>query len=276
MIQRLLTEIVSKLRDGFNGEFSNPNPDPEDHIVLGNTVPNNNDMPFIAVHQGVLTVNTQVRDTLSSEVRPQRIVEEKIINSENPDTIYSLNQIPLEGSVLCRVIYDLGERTERQQLLVLGTDYTVDAPNQSILFSFSLSGASVIRLTYSYAGVFTIREFQQVFFVDVYTDPFEEAERWAALSSTIILTHYNELLEAAHEYQESVSPYVAQRSINQLLWTASEQDRTVSPERIRLSFQVQGQFAAIKEIPGDFGIIEKVRSPGVGDAGFPVDIEPQL
>ena len=275
MIQGLISDIVAVLRTAYAGAFSGPGDSPEDHIVIGPDSPNPSDLPYIAVYQGMMEVGTQFRDTISSEVRPQDIKESFTISGPSPPSTFSLSQTPLEGTAFCQLIYSVGTVNERKRTLVLNTDYSVNTAAPEINLNIDISDADRVVVTYSYAGVFTLRDFRQEFTIDVYHNSSSEIEEWAAITTTIILTHHNELLEDFNSTQYSMSQFVSQHSASQLIWLSGIPDHSSSPLKYTLTFQVAGQIKAIKTTIGDFGVIERIHSPGA-DSGHSIDIDPQL
>ena len=192
MIQNLIQQITTLLQESFAGVIS----DPEQHIVASPaTEPTAEELPLIALYPNKLEIRQDFQETSSSQPRPQELRQEIAVNASNPAGPYSLAKTPLEQSTLCQIIFDKGTVTERQITLVENKDFDINYQNAAISFSFDLSEASSIILQYSFVGVFTIREFQQEFLVDIYDVNLADVEKWSSLVTGIILTNHDELLE---------------------------------------------------------------------------------
>ena len=155
-------------------------------------------------------------------------------------------------------------------------DFTVDYQDASVLFSYDISGASNMVLTYSFVGVFTLREFRQDLLIDVYDSDMASIEQWVALICTMILTNHDELLEQYNQTDKTeyiANQYMVTNTISRIDLLEGIPDTSGSNPRFKLALAVQGQTKAVKEILDGFGLIEKVHSPGkISDHIVDVDI----
>jgi len=272
MIQKLIQQIIVLLRESLTGSLE----DSASHIVAGPIPPPATEMlPVIALYAGRMEVGRRAKDAGSSQPRPQEIRQEIIVDALNPQGPYVLSKTPLEKSVLCKVIFDNGALTERQIVLAEQRDFIVDYQNADILFSYDLSQADALILTYSFVGVFTIREFQQDFLIDVYDGASAGVEKWASLANAMILTSHDELIKnynVTDKTEYLANQFISAHTIDRINLLAGIPDASQTVPKAQFTFQVQGQIKAVKEIVGGFGLITKIHSPGrISDQ--PVDIE---
>ncbi len=273
MIQQLLDQIVTLLQGGFTGVI----PDVANRIGAGPTAePTMGNRPTLALYLDQLTFGKQFRESSSSSPRPQTIRETLAINGGTPAGPYTLAKTPLRKTMRCTVVYDEGALTERHVSLQEDDDFTIDYGAATLTFSFDVAGADTMRLTYSFVGVFTIREFQQDFFLDVYDDDMAGVEQWASLAAAMILTNHDELV-AQYNDPSTATAYTANQFVNthtvdQILLLDGNPDFSGDAAKMQFRFQVHGQLKPVKEIVDGFALIEKVRSPGRPPEG-PLDID---
>jgi hypothetical protein len=193
---------------------------------------------------------------------------------------YPLGKSPLQGSVLCRLVVSVGQ-DERRLLLTEGNHFTVDYPQGEItlLPGVDLSQAKALHVEYSFVGIFTVREFEQEFYIEALAATSVAAESMASLCATVLLTNHDEVL--AHfnaNAAYSGGDYEAVHSLSQVQWLGGKAYSENNSHRYRLSFAAKGQLKAIKGNPGSFGIIQEIRSPGkaTDPDTRPVNIEPDL
>lgn len=135
---------------------------------------------------------------------------------------------------------------------------------------------TAVFLSYSFVGVFTIREFKQELWVTVYGESVVDVERLASLTINIILTNYDALLEACNgssqsEYRQN--EYTTTHMIDQLQLLEGVPAFTEQQWQTQLKFQIGGQLKLMRERTDGFGIIEQILSPGKISNKPGVDIE---
>lgn len=275
MINKLIEEIIARLRSGFNGVISNP----DNHIEAGPiSPPGTGALPKIALYAGGYEINQTVRDDASSQPRPQPITQIIPVNVGTPQGPYSLSKTPLQGTLRCKIIFNKGAVDERKLTLQENADFTTDYSTAEVLFNTSIEEADEIVLDYSFVGVYTLREFQQSLLLDVYAASVSESEQLAALSSSMILTQQNELLDHFNVVDPTeyiANQYVTKHSLDRIDLMAGAPETQSNVYQYQSTFQVHGQIKYTKAIVDGFGLIEKVHSPGV-DSEHPVDIEVNL
>lgn len=261
MIHKLLDRIVQILRQELADILTNP----AAHIVLGPVAdPAASALPLIALTPGALAMLTSARDAISSQARPQPFLQDLAVNLATPQGPYALAKTPLRTSVICKLIIDQDTLDERQVLLIEDSDYTIDYPNAQLSFSTDVADASSIRLRYSYAGVFTVQNFQQDFAIEVYDTTHALAEKWLALALAAVLTHYDALLEHYNTTDKTLYSGGALGSVHQLMQIQPLGGALAESSSIRwqMTFKVSGQLTLTRAAVDGFNLIEKIRSPG--------------
>lgn len=272
MIQKLIQQIITLLQDGFTGVIT----DPANHIVAGPiSSPDEGAIPMIVIYLDKLAIGQNTKETSSSQPRPQEMREEIPVSTSDPQGPYSLSKTPLEKSALCNVIFNKGALTEQSILLSEDKDFTIDYQNSTILFDYDISKADNILLRYSFVGIFTIREFEQDFVMDVYDENMADIEKWASLANTMILTNHDELIKN-YNFTD-ITEYVANRficvhTIDRIDFLSGIPDTSEKSPKFQFRYHVQGQIKPVKEIVEGFGLIKKIHSPG-RISEHPVDIE---
>ncbi|MEO1261091.1 MAG: hypothetical protein AAFZ15_19980 [Bacteroidota bacterium] len=276
MIHNLLTQIISTLRTGFAGVLSEPLTQVNEGPI---PVPTIEQAPRLGVHMSEVTYLQHHRELSSSKPRPIGLKEELAVNEGNPAGPYQLEKTPLDTSVLCKVLFDEGPFTGRRLLFVEGKDFTINYQNGQLTFSRDLAGASTVFLHYSYVGVFTIREFEQTFVLDVYDQQSANTEKWASIATNMILSNHDELLELFNDTNQVThvaNAYLSEHSISQILPLTATTEKTDDGNlfKSQLSFKAIGQIRFVREIVGGFGLIEKIHSPGkVSSKSVDIDID---
>lgn len=261
MIVRLLDRIVQLLRKELDGAL----PDPAKHVVVGPVAdPPGSALPVIALTPGALEMPAGARDVGSGEPRPQPFTQQIEINPESPQGPYELAKTPLRTSALCKMILDGGTSDERQELLLEGSDYTIDYQDARISFSTDVSQASGILLRYSYAGIYTVQSFQQLFAVEVYETTHALSEKWLALALAAVLTHSGELIEQHNTTDKTLYSAGVLGAAHQL--TQIQPLRCALAEsagiRWQMTFKATGQLTLTRATADGVSLIEKIRSPG--------------
>lgn len=270
MIQRLIQNLITLLRGSFAGVIANP----QNQIVTG-PITTPTVLPTIAIYADKLAISQNFKEASSSQPRPQEFRQEIAVNTAAPAGPYTLAKTPLEKSTLCKIIFDKGSLQERQTLLVENKDFSIDYQNATILFAYDLSKASHILLKYSFAGVFTMREFQQDFLVDIFDDDMGKVEKWASLTTGMILTSHDEQLEQynlANKTEYVANQFLTTHTLDRIHLLEGVPSSAGANFKLQLKFRAAGQLKLVKEITSGFGLIEKIHSPGKISTQ-PVDIE---
>ncbi|MEM6263403.1 MAG: hypothetical protein AAGI38_12900, partial [Bacteroidota bacterium] len=177
LIRRFINQSVELMRTGFTGLLSSP----MSRIVGGpQGVPIISSVPLLVMSPGSFQMEQQARLGGSSEPRPRSLKEEIAINGGAPAGPYALAQQPLEDTVTCTLVFDQGTVNERTQLLFPNQDFTVDLAGPSVSFVSDVSAASAVVVSYSYVGVFSLREFTQELQLLVYATQAADAEAYGA------------------------------------------------------------------------------------------------
>jgi hypothetical protein len=261
MIHKLLDRIVQLLRQELAGTITNP----AAHVVLGPAAdPAAPALPVIALTPGALELIASARDVGSSQPRPQPFTEEIAVNAIDPEGPYTLAKTPLRTSAICNLILDKNTLDERQMLVIEDSDYTIDYANKQINFNADISQANSFLLRYSFAGVFTVQNFQQDFLIDVYDSSHLLAEKWQALALAAVLTHNDELLEHYNTTDQTLYSAGILGATTRLTQIQPFGSTTASSAHIRwqLCFRASGQVTLTRAAEDGFSLIEKIRSPG--------------
>lgn len=271
MINKLLEAIVIVLRAGFTGVI----PAPAARITFGTAVtPNPGQLPRLAAYAGLAEISQSVNDTAGSQVRPRDLRERLTVNGGAPQGPYALSKTPLEGSLSCQVVYQEGLVGEQRKLMVEGKDFKINYSNHTMTFTTSLAGAGVVLVQYNFPGVFTVREFRQEFYLDIFDGNPADLERWSALSVAMILTNQDGLLETfnqTNKTEHKANAYLSAHTLRNIGLLNGTPALVTSPFQMKLKFEVRGEIRSTKEISGGFGLIERVHSRG--KTGGPVDID---
>jgi hypothetical protein len=226
----------------------------------------NGETPSVALYLGGTRINQTSMDTQSSAVRPQEQKDLFFIDVNTPQGPYKLSKTPLEGSITCRVFNNEGLVGERQRLMLDKKDFTIDYVNKHLAFSTSLVGAGTIHVDYLFPGVFTIKEFTQEFFIDVFNNPIADSERLTAVVNAVVLTNHDAILANFNELnrtQHSIGKYKSEHTLRSFhCLDMTPLDSEDSPSIWSLKYEAFGLLKVIKEIDGGYGIIQKVVSSG--------------
>ena len=133
--------------------------------------------------------------------------------------------------------------------------------------SLKSSPSAVLRLDYAFAGVFTVREFEQALVLDVYDVSAAGASRLGSLAAGVLLTCQDELRAAAaveHVTKRAVS---TSHRITRLEFASGAPEAFASGSRMRLTFRTTGQLKLVREAAGSVGIIERIHSRGSSTPG---------
>ena len=271
MVHKLLEGIVAFLQAGIpNGTVVS------NRITSGKlTVGQAGSLPSINLYVGKTTWTQELLDSTNSTVRPQDRKDRFVVSNPGQGP-YTLPKTPLEGSLLCQVVFNENAMGEHRRLMLEKKDFTLNYATQQLIFTTDISAASAIYVQYSFPGVYTLRSFEQDFFMDVFCDTLEQLELISAIATTIILTNLNELLERYNKIeptQYSLTNYQSVHSVRTVhLQSHTPNFATQSPFLNHVQFLAGGDVKAIKEISSGYGIIEKIVSPGRIGQGVDVDI----
>lgn len=276
MVRGLVERLLTVLRQVFTAEII----DIDDHVVAGPVpAPAEEDLPLIALSPGELTLEPRVKDEATGQPRPRDRRQEIAVSETAPAGPYPLAQTPLADSLRCRIVFDKGELEERSVALREGHDFTIDPTAPSISFTYGITGADEIQLSYSVVGVFVVRELCQDLLADVYGKTVAAVERLSSLVTGIVLIDQNVLLEQVNRVAPTsygVGRYATLHLFDRLVLldgTAIEVSNNVVHQR--LHFRATGRLEATRALEDGFGLIERVHSPG-RVSEHPVDIEPEV
>ncbi|MEO8659112.1 MAG: hypothetical protein ABI693_11610 [Bryobacteraceae bacterium] len=257
MITRLLDQITKMKPGGF--------PDITVGAMAGG-VP-----PQVALYPGDLTAT---RGDLSSEVRPRAIQLE--IPTVKGAKSYPLDRTPLAGTVQCRAIYDAGKPEERRASLVEGDDYSLDAKAPAIALTTQgtskLDTASLLRVDYSFGGIYGTQEFTQAFFADVLAATPADAERWSSLLLAMVLMSAGKLVETFNAASIAVSAgdFGTRSELSRIAFAGSSTNLAGGTAMVHLTFQAAGRLELTMEPRDPVSVIDKVASVEMLGTAAPV------
>ncbi len=272
MIHKLLEIIKTLLRNELpDNEIS----DARINVAIPVGV-QNGQTPVIGLYLGIVNISQQTADSISSAVRPQERKDRFVVDNNTPQGPYTLPKTPLESSLVCQVLFNEGQIGEKQRLMIEKKDFTINYLNRQMTFSTDITGASSVRVSYNFPGVFTIREFYQEFFIELFHAPNDQLERLVAVVNAIILTNYDWLLEQFNTIdrtQHTIGNYQSEHTLREIrLVQATPTEIPDTPSLWQLHYSVSGVIKVTKEISSGYGIIEKVVSPGRIGQGVDVDV----
>jgi hypothetical protein len=261
--------------------------------VLGDELPNNEiadarikvehpigveiaDTPLVALYLGMVRINQESADTVSSAVRPQERKDRFLVNVNAPQGPFNLSKTPMEDSLTCQVVFKENELGETRRMMMEHKDFTIDYINRRLTFSTSTIGASSVLVTYVFPGIFTVREFHQDFFIDVFDNPIPHLERLSSVINAMVLTNHDSILEefnVLNKTQHSIGNYQSEHTLRSIRFLEmTPLDSLDSPSVWSLKYEVSGMLKVTKEISSGYGIIEKIVSPGRTGEGVDVDV----
>lgn len=269
MIARLVDQLVARLRQEIGPALDGL----ADRIVAGPTAAPP-EPPALVVAAGKLEFASRARDPGPGQPRPQETAERFVVKPRVAAGPYRLAQRPLAGSLRARLISDPSGPHERARPLIPDDDFKLDPAGAAITLAARPPAGSVLAVSYSVVGIFTVREFQQALSLDIYAATPADAERLAALAAAAILTAHEALIDHYNsgdptEYRSG--PVATRHSLSQIALLGGQPFGV--PSGFQLALLAHGQIR-LSRTAGDVGLIEHVRSPGRGGAG--VDIAPEL
>ena len=124
---------------------------------------------------------------------------------------------------------------------------------------------SQVQLRYAFAGVFTLREFQQAMLIDVYGTDMTAVEKWASLTNAIILVSYDDILKSCNGYMKTVyqaNGFVALHTIDHMQLMEGTPSLADTVAKMQLKFLVTGQLHWARETAVSPDLIKRIISPG--------------
>lgn len=277
MIHLFLEHLAAQLRIGLAGEL----PDPSTHVSVGQIAPPGAGLrPRLALFAGKMDIVQGLNGSPSSQPQPQEMREVFAVGA-GPAAAgpYLLAKTPLDGTARAKVFFNPDLVGERRMVVVEKKDFIINYQTRRLIFSKDIAGAGRLVVQYSFPGVFTMREFQQEFFIDIFETAAANAEKWASLAAAIALTNYDELLDRFNRLlptDYAATDYRATHSLTQVFFLGGGAEMLPDgTPKYQLRFAAKGQFLPVKQISGGFGIIEHIHSPG-RPAVESVDIEADL
>lgn len=256
MIQKLVQALADQLRATFKeaAEFAQPDQQIQAGLLA---VSDNEILPFIGLSSGKLLFSQKTRESKAGVARSQEFSEQ--LNAQAATQTYALKHAPLPGSLRCKLVSNAGQPTEQVKNCQEPKDFTVDYDQATLNFQPVPPTGSLLLLTYSFSGIFALREFSQELFIDILAANPEVAEQWASLVLAVILTDETILLEQANSTQGfGVGSVKANSTLAQIWLVSSQPDFSNSVAKIRLHLQVEGYLKFSKELTDKPELIQKV------------------
>ncbi len=259
MIHNLLLVLVNLLVQTLSDDIL---PNSIEHIKLQPIgLPNQSDLPLVVLKQGNFAINQHAAEG-SNQPRPEERHDPFPVNQASPTGPYILAKKPLPGTSRCKVCYDEGKVTQREIWLQEGKDYVIDSTLKACSFSYDLSKADSLTFIYSYLSIFSIREFEQNFFVDIYSSGDAKVEELASLIIGIIFTSHDHILEIYnigenYKTEYSAQGIITQHTLSRIQCTEGKLEHS-EYTKMSLQFKVYGQMKFMKEITEDIGLIETI------------------
>lgn len=273
MIQKLVQDLTELLRANFKENDNFKEPDKQIQSAA-QPAPDTALLPVVALYPGKLTASQKIKELSPGQPRPQEESEQLLITNTEQATSFRCKHLPLPGSVRCRLTREPDTLTERSSILVEKKDFTLDYTQGVINFSESLPLNSRLLVQYSFAGIFTLSEFKQDLFIDVFAKDAVAVEQWSALALAITLTAQTELLDRYNSVTNSYSSgaFAVSSNLTQIWLQEICPTSDATLFKTQLHFQVQGQLKLTKELADNAALIQKIHSPG-RNSDAAVDIE---
>lgn len=279
MIQQLIQLIINQLVAGLAGVI----PTPASRITQGPvTPPLAAARPHIALQADALNWAQAAKDDTSGKPRNLSGRERIPVNVGTPAGPYALANQPLDGSVEVRVVYEEGLVDEYDEELLPGTDFTVNVPGSEVTILKTIDDASALRVTYTFIGNATVREFTQVLNLTVYLNGWSELNRVTGLTTAIVQSQQALLLEQFN-FQTPTTYSANGFFCSVLLSKVNLVSMTMPPEsssgniddiQVVLSYHVVGTEQMGQSLSGGFGLLESIRSRDASGPG--VNITPNI
>jgi hypothetical protein len=276
----VITKLIAKTREVLVATLGGVIPNAAAHIVAAPvTPPTPEQLPLLVLAAGDLTIIRQAPESQNSQPRPQGYRQRLAVSEVTPAGPYALDHQPLQGTAQAVAIFAAGQVAERRVRLQEGKDFTINYAAQSISMIFEVSQADTIALTYSFVGVFTVRDFEQGLLLDIFAAEVLQMEQLASLASGVLLVFHDELVEAFNQDPAFQTIYTAgavttTHLLSRLQFQSGHLIYTPAL-KMSLTFMASGQITAARAITEGFGLIAKIHSPGI-TSEHPVDIEIEL
>jgi hypothetical protein len=255
MIQNLLIAITDLLQTELAGLIDQP----ANHIVtFPITDANTESLPLIGIYPGSLEISQNFKDSSSSQPQLQELHQEIIIDHSQPAITYQLDKIPVEGFTLCHIVI-----RQEKSILQEDIDFNIDYQEGTITFKRDLSNVSKILIDYSFISILLIREFSQVFFIDIFDRELINIEKYSSLILGIILTGNEELIKN-YNFNSQFKKYqtnqvLTTNLISQIRLIDGNYANLIAPFKFQLKFQVIGQLKFSKTVREPLSTIETVQ-----------------
>ncbi len=269
MIHHLMTTALTQLCDHLGGLLDAP----EEHVVIAPAQVPGEDLPRLVLSPGPFTMNARAKAPRADSPRPQPAQQRIVLDAAQGP--YPLAHTPLAESVRGQLILDDGTLSEHRELWVEGADLSIDYAQATVTLNQPLPSPGVLLLDYTFAGIFTVREFQQTLLLDITAADFAAAEQWASLATGVLLTHTDTLLAGAQAVYESGRAVSTTHHVAQFDLVDGTPSLSASQATLRLTFSATGHMQLVRAIDDGFGVIEQIHSPGVTSTS-PVAIQAEL
>lgn len=283
IIKAFIGRVLARLQD----DLSNPG---APSFVTGPALPpSQGQLPRVVVSAGKLESPASFGDAPPGQVRPRAFKESPfVVNVGNVEGPYALSQQPLEGTVSCRLVWlQPGDPLEGKKIRLYprkgnsGDGFTVNyaVPEIRVFHAAALSGTPKLEVEYTYPAIYSIREFRQLMLLESYADTPANAEKWAALAVSVLVSNTDALLNATNSSGNfhSSGNYVTEHLLSEFQLADGLLERISDTQfRYTLQFRTAGQVILVRTFSDNAEVIKKIYSPGHrGDAG-PVSIEANL
>lgn len=281
IILAFVNRVISRLQNDLSG------PD-KPVLVLGPIAPPSGTQKRLVVSAGKMDMQSVFGDAPPGQVRPRERRESFSIDINNIQGPYTLSQEPLEGTLSCRLVWKQpGDNLEGKKTRVyprkgnIGDGFSINylAKTLRVFHAAPLSGTPTLEVEYSYPAIFTIREFNQVMVLESYAGTPDEAEKWAALATGILVSNTPALLEATNGSGNvhSNGNYLTEHLISQFHPVDGIMEQVGDNLfRYTVHFHTQGQVIMVRAMTEAANVIEKIYSPGKRTEDGPVTIDANL
>ena len=182
------------------------------------------------------------------------------------------------------VIQEPGTLAKQRVVLVEGRDFTIAYPQATLTLAPAFPPASQMLLSYTFAGIFTLREFLQDLVIEIYDTTMAAVEQWASLTMGLLFTSHDTLLAAYNADVPNPPPdvtntyhsgqVVTTHTVTQLKLLEGLPSPAAIPCHVQLRWTVAGQCKFVKEQVEGVGVIEQIVSPGQPLApGVAIDVQ---
>lgn len=279
MIQELIDLIIAHVRVGLAGEFNDLN----SRVVRSPmSNPTLSERPKWGVEAKALRFQQSMTDDGSGTPRPVAARARIAVNPGKPAGPYPFGNQPLVETVEMKVIYDEGLVTERSETLLPGIDFSVDAQVPNFTVSKDIAGADVLRVSYSYVGISSVREFEQQFEIQFFAAGWNDFDKWVGLAAAVVQSRHAQLIDQFNFQNPthiSLNGFVSNPTIHQIKLRGIEPLPPAPQQALTdlnwvMHYSVTGQLLLGESLSGGFGLIESVHTPAQSGPG--INIVPDL